>query len=225
MPIRCVLALTLAMILPLRAQDDANQTAAPPYFTMDTVEQAKALAQQKHLPLAWLSTERGYIKGGDGEDAELTHLAFSALRDRAIIIFVNNNADMGRVPGNVHHQGFSAKDDGVIPGGGSYIMPKIIFSSPDVKVLLGRVSHTQMKERAARPSMPRSTASPTIPPRKPPCRESRRNRPPMRQPRRPRRHLPARRPSRQSRPRLQTPPRRACSTSREARWRRLGCPG
>jgi hypothetical protein len=126
----------------------ANGTAGPAYFLIAQADKAEALARQLHFPVAWLSSHSSYLDPNyttvEG-DAEATRMALATLQGQAIVIFVNGNDDMGRVPPNVHHEGFSQKDDGPLPDGASYNVPKIIFSSPDVKQLWGRVSSTQIK--------------------------------------------------------------------------------
>jgi hypothetical protein len=126
----------------------ANGTAGPPYFHIGEAEQAKALARRLHLPLAWMGSMPSFMDSDEsGDEAEFTRMAVATLQGRAVVILFNGDTEIGQVPGNVHHQGISVKDDGELSSGANYIMPKIIFSSPDVSQLWGRVSHTQMKAK------------------------------------------------------------------------------
>jgi hypothetical protein len=79
---------------------------------------------------------------------ELEQMAMAALHDNAVIITFDGR-NMGPVPGNVHGQ-FHIQDDGVLSGGASWVVPKIVFTNPEVTQMLGRVSAAQMgKDREA----------------------------------------------------------------------------
>ena len=119
---------------------------ADPYYMMANQAQAQAEAREKHLPLAWLSTDISDLSDGSprpGGRADLAQMAIATLQGRAVIIIVNGNADMPQTPAIVHHQ-FSALDDTGLPPGVNYFQPKIVFSDPNATKTLGRVWATEM---------------------------------------------------------------------------------
>ncbi len=137
-------------ILTLLAFSFALQTAlhADTYYAIQDLPKAQAEAQQKHLPLAWLSSNLADLSDGNltaGSESDLTQMALKDLQDVSVVIFINANAgEMTKTPDIVHHQ-FSQYDDGDLANHANYITPKIVFSTPDLSKTLGRVSYTDMK--------------------------------------------------------------------------------
>jgi hypothetical protein len=117
----------------------------PPYHDISDAKAAEAEAQTRHLPLAWVGGFNDDLKvemPDTGSEAELTQMALSTLEDEAVVIFFDGH-NMGVVPDLVHAQDHIA-DDGPLPGGASWNVPKIVFTDPAVTRALGRVSATQL---------------------------------------------------------------------------------
>ena len=128
------------------ARVESQRESDHPYYAMANRADAQAVAQQMQWPLAWISVRKEDLTTNAAQDdeASLTHLALDYLKDKAIIIYFDNNNEMGQVPMIVHHQ-FSQYDDGAAAKGANYLVPKVVFSTPDASTTLGRVSYTQMK--------------------------------------------------------------------------------
>jgi hypothetical protein len=133
------------------AHAESEREAAHPFYTMATRTDAQTVASQMHWPLAWVSSAKTDITApleAQNDEIELTQMALDHLKDKSIIIFIDANNEMPLTPAIVHHQ-FSAFDDGVLPGGANYLVPKVVFSNPDASKIFGRVSYTQMKASGA----------------------------------------------------------------------------
>lgn len=135
--ITCLVLLALAAPLALAypASYDISQTAA-----------AKAEAQARHLPIAYVGIVPGVLGNPSpdpGSDSDLANMALAALDGHAVIITFNGE-NMAPVPTLVHMEGFHPNDDGPLEGGAAWVPPKIVFTDPAVTKILGRVSHTQM---------------------------------------------------------------------------------
>ena len=128
------------------ARAESQRESDHPYYTMANQADAQAVAQQMQWPLAWVSSRKEDLLANATQDDEtlLTQLALNYLKDKAIIIFLDNNNEIGQTPAIVHHQ-FSQYDDGAAAKGANYLAPKVVFSTPDAGRTLGRVSFTQMK--------------------------------------------------------------------------------
>lgn len=128
------------------ARAESQRESDHPYYTMANQADAQAVAQQMQWPLAWVSSRKEDLLANATQDDEtlLTQLALNYLKDKAIIIFLDNNNEIGQTPAIVHHQ-FSQYDDGAAAKGANYLAPKVVFSTPDASRTLGRVSFTQMK--------------------------------------------------------------------------------
>jgi hypothetical protein len=99
-------------------------------------------------------------------------MALATLQGNAVIIFFDGS-NMTPVPWLVHAQ-FHIQDDGPLPGGAAWEVPKIVFTNPEVTKILGRVSATQMgaqREAAIYPVLQAIRDDPTamlVPPPPPP---------------------------------------------------------
>ena len=129
------------------ARKEAAREAAHPYYLMSEQADARAVADQMHWPLAWLSSYHVDLNpdiSPTGEQAELSQMALNYIKDKSIVIVIDPDKEMPQTPPIVHHQ-FSKFDDGALPGGANYMVPKIVFSTTDATIL-GRVSYTQMQQ-------------------------------------------------------------------------------
>jgi len=125
---------------------EAQREAAHPYYSFASRAEAQAVARQMHWPLAWLASQLDYSTADPQLNpwADLTQMALSDLKSHAIIIFIDNNGELGDLPAPVRDQLFIL-DDGPIPGGHHFEAPKIVLSNPDATKIFGRASFTQMK--------------------------------------------------------------------------------
>jgi hypothetical protein len=117
----------------------------PDYYNISDHAQAQVEARERNLPLAWVGGFPDLLNTPnpeDGSQADLEQLAMKTLRDNAVIIFFDGH-NMAPVPGIVHAQ-FHIHDDGDLPDGASWNVPKIVFTNPEVTKALGRVSATQL---------------------------------------------------------------------------------
>jgi hypothetical protein len=120
--------------------------AFPEYYSPNTLTQAQAEARQRNLPLAWVGSNPAFLTVGAPDPrspTDLTQMAMDTLHNNAVIVFFDGRS-MAQVPDFVHSQ-YHIHDDGNAPGGAEWIMPKVVFTNPDVNKILGRVSFTQMK--------------------------------------------------------------------------------
>ncbi len=67
------------------------------------------------------------------------------LKSRAVTVFMDGGNDYGKSPPAVMAQ-FNQLDDGPIPGGHHFYVPKIVFTDADVKLQLGRAWYGEMKD-------------------------------------------------------------------------------
>jgi hypothetical protein len=115
---------------------------AQEYYPVQEIDQAKAEARSKHLPIAWLSSPMVYLNSShandaEGSPAELTGLALRTLQGQAVIIFQNADIDLPNMPANMVER-IETKDEGDnLPNGWHYTAPKIIYTDPDLKTFLG----------------------------------------------------------------------------------------
>jgi hypothetical protein len=115
---------------------------ARPYYTVDQIDQAKAEAHAKHLPIAWLSSPMVYLDAdhandSQGSPAELTTLALNTLQGQAVIIFQDADNDLPKMPANMVDR-IETKDEGDhLPNGWHYTAPKIIYTDPDLVTFFG----------------------------------------------------------------------------------------
>jgi hypothetical protein len=119
----------------------------PAYYDISEHDLAQAEARQRNLPLAWLGGIPEDLNVGNplsGSQADLEQMAMATLRDNAVIIFFDGR-NMAPVPQIVHAQ-FHIQDDGPLSNGAAWVIPKVVFTNPEVTQILGRVSATQMGE-------------------------------------------------------------------------------
>jgi hypothetical protein len=143
--------LRLGLLLSLFLAGTAAQ-AAPSYYSIADHDKAQAEARQRNLPLAWVGgipSDLTVSLPQPGSDADLEQLIMDTLEGSAVIIFFDAT-HMGPVPGIVHAQ-FHISDDGPLGGGAAWLIPKIVFTNPEVTKTLGRVSHTQLAADRAAP--------------------------------------------------------------------------
>jgi hypothetical protein len=116
--------------------------AAQEYYAVAQIDQAKAEARAKHLPIAWLSSPMVYLNSNyandaPGSPAELTALALRTLRGQAVIIFQDADNDLPNMPQNMIDR-IETKDEGNnLPNGWHYTAPKIIYTDPGLKTFFG----------------------------------------------------------------------------------------
>lgn len=118
----------------------------PAYYDIADHDWAQKEARQRMLPLAWVGGFPEDLNIGIprvGSPADLEQMALFTLRDNAVIIFFDGRY-MGPVPPIVHAQ-FHIHDDDSLPPNISWLVPKVVFTNPEVTRVLGRVSFTQMK--------------------------------------------------------------------------------
>jgi hypothetical protein len=163
------------------ARKERRREEEHPYYHMAQQAEAQALADQMHWPLAWLSAYEKDVApdaSASTDEVALSMTALKFLKDKTIVILINPDKEMPLTPPIVHHQ-FSKFDDGTLPGGANYLVPKVVFSTPDATTILGRVSYTQMKisgetalngvydsfdfEAAQPPFTPATNAAPSAP--------------------------------------------------------------
>jgi hypothetical protein len=119
--------------------------AYPPYYDISQTEAAKAEAQARQLPIAYLGSFPECLTQSSpnpGSFGDLSQMALAALQGKAVVIFFDGH-NMAPVPMMVHMQ-YHQPDDGPLDGGAAWTPPKIVFTDPAVTKILGRVSHTQM---------------------------------------------------------------------------------
>jgi len=117
------------------------------YYTLDDLAKAQEAARQAHLPLAWIDGNLSALSAANPDpnsEDELTQMALAHLRSRVIVIFADAGPTLGQLPAVIRDQQLFQMDDGTIPGGHHYYVPKIAFSDADITKPLGRVSYTQM---------------------------------------------------------------------------------
>jgi hypothetical protein len=133
---------------------EADREAAHPYYTLDHLADAQAVARQMRWPLAWICEDMSCLSVANpapGSEPDLTQQAVSDLKTQAIIVFADGNGGLGAMPAIVREQGFFQMDDGPIPGGHHFYGPKIVFSDADLTKVYGRVTHTQMTQAGTVP--------------------------------------------------------------------------
>jgi hypothetical protein len=132
------------------ARAETQREAAHPYYAFASRAEAQGVARQLHWPLAWLASTLDYstVDPQLNPWADLTQMALSDLKSQAIIIFIDNNNELGDLPSLIRDQLFIL-DDGPIPGGHHFYGPKIVISNPDATKIFGRISFTQMKASRA----------------------------------------------------------------------------
>ena len=104
-------------------------------------------------PLAWICSnlsDLNIVNPADDTEAGLTQMAVNQLKSRAVIIFLDGNADLAALSPIIHDEQFFQNDDGPVPNGAvpdgpHFYGPKIVFSDADITKAFGRVSCAQMK--------------------------------------------------------------------------------
>jgi hypothetical protein len=142
-----------APVIALSPAAEAQREADHPYYPMSKIADAEALAKQMHWPIAWLCSFKDHLSVQNPDpssDAGLTQLALNKLKTQSIVIFEDGGGELGGLPPAVIAELFHL-DDGPLPDGHHYYVPKIIFSSPDATKTFGRVSHTQMSASGMAP--------------------------------------------------------------------------
>jgi hypothetical protein len=152
----------------MAAKKEAKREADHPYYRLAELADAQAAARELHWPLAWMCgnlvtlSETEPVPNSEGDQSIM---AINDLKSQAIVIYLNSNGDLIQVPPVVLNQFFQF-DDGPVPGGHHFYPPKIVFSDPDGKKALGRVSSTQMKasrEGAISAVLERMEGGPAVP--------------------------------------------------------------
>lgn len=126
------------------AREDAH-----PYYPFASIADAQAAARELNWPLAWVCDFTPNLTApspSPNSEADLTQMAMSYLKTRAVVIFLNGDDDLlkPQISPVVREQQFFQLDDGPLPGGHHFNGPKIVFTDPDITKPLGRVSYTQM---------------------------------------------------------------------------------
>lgn len=135
----------LALLLFLAVAFTTVARAYPPYHDISDTAAAQAEAKERGLPLAYLGYVGDYNHRPSAQynsDPEIFQMALQALQDRAVVITFDGS-NMGPVPDIVHAQ-YHIQDDGPLPNGAAWEVPKIVFADPGITKTLGRVSHTDM---------------------------------------------------------------------------------
>jgi len=118
-----------------------------PYFTLADLSKAQELAHKMHWPLAWIDGNLNALNRTDappGSEDELTQIEVNYLKSRVVIIFLDASTDLSLLSPVIRDQQLFQMDDGTLPNGHHFYVPKIAFSDADVTKALGRVSYTQM---------------------------------------------------------------------------------
>jgi len=129
-----------------RAEKDREQ--AHPYYTMSSLKEAQRVARQLDWPLAWICsslTDMNATNPAADSEEGLTQMAVNELKSRAVIVFLDGNADLPALSPLIRDEQLFQLDDGPLPDGHHFYGPKIVFSDADVTKTFGRVSCTQMK--------------------------------------------------------------------------------
>ena len=108
---------------------------------------AQDAARQRHLPLAWIDGNLSALSAANSDpnsEDELTQMALAHLRSRVIVIFADAGPTLGQLPAVIRDQQLFQMDDGLLPDGHHYYVPKIAFCDAEITKALGRVSYTQM---------------------------------------------------------------------------------
>jgi hypothetical protein len=119
-----------------------------PYYRYSELADAQAAARKLHQPLAWLCGSLAALSasGADlGSEDEITRMSVDYLKSRAVIIFLDGGEDYGKAPPTAMDQ-FNQLDDGAMPGGHHFYVPKIVFTDADGKLKLGRAWYSEMKD-------------------------------------------------------------------------------
>jgi hypothetical protein len=130
------------------AQTEKQREDEHPYFRFPELAEAQATARQLHRPLAWICGSLSALSSTNahaGSEDEITQMSVDYLKSRAVVIFMDGGADYDKSPPAVMEQ-FNQLDDGQIPGGHHFYVPKIVFTDADVKLQLGRAWYSAMKE-------------------------------------------------------------------------------
>jgi hypothetical protein len=128
-------------------QKETKREKEHPFYPLSALADAQAAARDLRWPLAWIcgsSADQGVASPAPGSDADLQQMAIDYLKSRAVVVFLNGDEDLNKVSPVVREQQFFQMDDGPIPGGHHFYGPKVVFTDPDIRKPLGRVSHTEM---------------------------------------------------------------------------------
>jgi hypothetical protein len=154
---------------------------AHPYYSLTALAEAQGVARQLRKPIAWMCANLDALQTANpptDSEGDLAQMALNHLKSRAVVVFLNSNADLGLVTPFIREQQFYQLDDGPIPGGHHFYGPKIVFTDADITKALGRVSFTQMKaarelaidevldaipKEAAAAAAPSTNATPSVP--------------------------------------------------------------
>ena len=120
------------------------------FYSVQQIDKAKAKAHEKHLPIAWISSQLVYLNPGfdhepQGSESELTRMALRTLQDQAVIIFQNADDDLPHMPAHVIDR-IEVKDEGNDPPNGDhYTAPKILYADPDLTTFFGCTLRPDLK--------------------------------------------------------------------------------
>ena len=125
----------------------AAREQAHPYYTFAELPEAQRVARQLHRPLAWIDGNLAALALPNppyNSEDELTQMAVNHLKPLAVTIFLGADTNLSALSPVIRDQQLFQLDDGPLPDGHHFYVPKIAFSDPEVTKALGRVSYTQM---------------------------------------------------------------------------------
>jgi hypothetical protein len=144
--------LLTSIVLPAFADSPAPVSATtlnPPtgYYTLEDLPKAQDAARQSHLPLAWIDGMLSALSASNPDpnsEDEITQMALAHLKSRVVVIFADAGPTLGQLPAVIRDQQLFQMDDGPLPDGHHYYVPKVCFCDAEITKPLGRVSYTQM---------------------------------------------------------------------------------
>jgi hypothetical protein len=117
------------------------------YYEIGDQAKALAAAKEKKLPVAWVCSYAELMTDGaptPNGSADLSQMAMESLKGHAVVIFVDGHY-MYRVP-NIVHRELMTHDEDNLPHFGEWILPKIVFTDPQVTKILVTVAHSQLRD-------------------------------------------------------------------------------
>jgi hypothetical protein len=122
--------------------DAAACVGHPPFKGLASLKEAQELAMHVHRPLAWYFSAPDYVPHNNAVENDLSQMALSHLKALAVVIIIQESADIEAVPHPVHQE-LLVMDDGSSED--VFEDPNIVISSPDLSQVFGRISHDKMK--------------------------------------------------------------------------------
>ena len=129
------------------AKSEREREDAHPYYSFAELTDAQTAARQLNWPLAWICAwppDLSNTSSVPNSEADLTQRSMNFLKTHAVVIFLSGADDLNKTSTIVRDQQFYQMDDGPIPGGHHFNVPKIVFTDAEISKPLGRVSHSEL---------------------------------------------------------------------------------